>query len=93
LSGQIEEYTYHGAECKALPTALLLEAIEAGPVDLVTITAVDGLVKNERFSIFAGQYIVFEGTADAPLFIGPDLPEGMRVKNIESIQIGGVLVK
>jgi len=93
LSDRAEGYKYYDANCKALPIALLLEAAEAGPVDFVTITAADGLVKNERYSTFAGQMLVFEGTPDAPLFIGPDLPEGMRVKNIESIQIGGVLLK
>ena len=93
LSGQAEDYKYRDADCKALPVALLLEAAEAEPVDFVTMTSTDGLVKDERYATFAGQYIVFEGTPDAPLFIGPDLPEGMRVKNIESIQIGGVLLK
>jgi len=93
LSKQAQGYKYKDASCKALPAALLLEAAEAEPADFVTITSTDGLVKNERYSTFAGQYIVFEGTPDAPLFIGPDLPEGMRVKNIGSIQIGGVLLK
>ena len=93
LSGSIEAYKYYDADCKALPIALLLEAAQANRVDFVTITAADGLVKSERYSTFAGQMLVFEGTPDAPLFIGPDLPEGMRVKNIESIQIGEVLIK
>ncbi|MCL2299592.1 MAG: FMN-binding protein [Firmicutes bacterium] len=93
LGDKAESYKYKDADCKALPAALLLEAIGAGPADFVTFAATDGLVKDERYSTFAGQYIVFEGTPDAPLFIGPDLPEGMRVKNIESIRIGGVLVK
>jgi len=92
LSDSIEGYKYYDANCKALPIALLLEAAEADPVDFVTIIAADGLVKTERYSTFKRQMLVFEGTPDAPLFIGPDLPEGMRVKNIESIQIGGVLL-
>jgi len=93
LSDSIEGYKYYDADCKALPIALLLEAAGAEPVDFVTIIAADGLMKNERYSTFAGQMLVIEGTPDAPLFVGPDLPEGMRVKNIESIQIGEVLIK
>ncbi|MCL2495493.1 MAG: molybdopterin-dependent oxidoreductase [Oscillospiraceae bacterium] len=93
LSDRAEDYKYGDADCKALPIALLLEAAGAERADFVTITAADGLVKNERWSTFAGQLLVFEGTPEAPLFTGPDLPEGMRVKNVESIQIGGVLIK
>jgi hypothetical protein len=93
LRGSAEDYKYHDAACKALPIALLLEAAGAEPVDFVTIAAADGLVKSERYATFAGQMLVFEGTPEAPLFIGPDLPEGMRVKNVVSIQIGGVLLQ
>jgi len=93
LSEYVEGYKYHDADCEALPIALLLDAAQAGPADFVTITAADGLVKSERYSTFRGQMLVFDGTTDAPVFIGPDLPEGMRVKNIVSIQIGGVLLK
>jgi len=93
LLDRAEDYKYGDADCKALPIALLLEAAGAERADFVTITAADGLVKNERWSSFAGQLLVFEGTPEAPLFTGPDLPEGMRVKNVESIQIGGVLLR
>jgi len=93
LSDSAESYKYYDADCRALPIALLMEAAGVEQVDFVTITAADGLVKNERCSTFAGQMLVFEGTPEAPLFIGPDLPEGMRVKNIKSVQIGGVLLK
>jgi len=93
LSDRAEGYKYYDADCRALPIALLLEAIGAQPVDFVIITSADGLLKNERYSTFAAQMLVFQGTPDAPLFIGPDLPEGMRVKNVASFQVGGVLVK
>jgi len=93
LSDYVEDFHYYDALTRALPIAPLLEAIlQAEPPDFVTITATDGLIKTERFRTFAGQLIVFDGTEDAPLFIGPDLPVGMRVRNIESIQIGEILL-
>jgi len=92
LDDYIEEFKYYDADTLALPIAVLLEQLQTERVDFVTITAEDGLVKTERFSTFAGQVIVFDGTPDAPLFIGRDLPIGMRVRYIANIQIGEILV-
>ena len=93
LKGRAVEYEYHGDACKALPIALLLEEIGAGAAEVVTIKSADGLTKTEKYELFAAQLLVFEGTADAPLYTGESLPAGMRVKNVASIQVGGVLVK
>ena len=98
LLGQAEDYEYKGATCKALPIALLLEAPGMEPDALeeagfVTIISADGLTKTEKYDTFALQVLVFEGTPDAPLYTGPGLPEGMRVKNVSSVQIGGILIK
>jgi len=78
---------------KALPIALLLEEIGAGEVDFVTLRSVDGLTKTEKYKLFAGQLLVFEGTPDAPLYTGADLPAGMRLKKVASFQVGGILVQ
>ena len=93
LQGQAVAYEHGGAACKALPIALLLQETGAKKTEFVEIKAADGLEKTERYSVFSKQLLVFEGTPDAPLFAGPDLPEGMQVKNVTSIQIGDILIK
>jgi len=86
------DYEHKGAVCKALPLELLVRALDAEAAD-VTIKSADGLTKTEKYAIFTGQMLVFEGTPEAPLYTGPGLPEGMRVKNVASFQVGGTLVK
>jgi len=95
LKDQAEDYQYLGSICKALPLSLVLEmGIFSGvDTDFVTIKSTDGLTKTEQYATFAAQMLLFEGTADAPLYIGRDLPAGMRVKNVESFQVGCILVK
>ena len=93
LREQARDYQHKDADCKALPLAVLLAEIEADKADFVTIRSADGLTKSEKYDTFAAQVLVIEGTSEAPLYTGPDLPSGMRVKNVESIQINGVLVK
>jgi len=93
LQGQAQDYKVHDADCRALPLALLLREIGAEPAAFVTVKSADGLTKTEKYDTFAAQLLVFEGTPDAPLYTGPDLPSGMRVKNVVSFQIGGILVK
>jgi len=93
LREQAQAYEHKDAPCKALPLAALLAGIGAGEAEFVTIRSADGLTKTEKYDIFTAQFLVFEGTPEAPLYTGPELPSGMRVKNVESIQIGGVLVK
>ncbi|MCL2195686.1 MAG: molybdopterin-dependent oxidoreductase [Oscillospiraceae bacterium] len=96
LLAQLDEHTetfwHEGAETQALPIAAMLAHLDDPRSDFVIITADDGLVKNERFSTFSQQLIVFDGTELAPLFIGPNLPVGMRVHGMSSVQIGEVMV-
>jgi len=92
LADYAEDFKYYDADTQALPIARLLDYLDAERVDFVTMTAADGLVKTERFSTFSQQLLVFDGTEDAPLFIGPNLPIGMRVRHLVSIQIGETLV-
>jgi len=93
LQDRAQPYEHKDIACLALPMALLLAELDAGEAEFVTIMSADGLTKTEKYDTFAGQLLVIEGTPDAPLYTGPDLPSGMRVKHVESIQIGGVLVK
>ena len=91
---RVVDYEYKGDIYNALPISVLLGELDLGaePVEFVTIKSTDGLTKTEKYDIFAGQLLIIDGTPDAPLYIGPDLPAGMRVKNVESFQVGGVLV-
>jgi len=93
LKDKAVDYKYKDADCRAIPIAALLEAIGAEETDSVTLTAADGLTKTEKYELFAGQLLVTEGTPDAPLYTGPELPAGMQVKHVASIRVGGVLVK
>ena len=93
LKEQARPYEHKGEDCLALPMALLLAEIDAGEAEFVTVKSADGLTKTEKYDTFAGQFLVIEGTPDAPLYTGPEMPAGMRVKQVESIQAGGVLAK
>ncbi|MDR2687470.1 MAG: FMN-binding protein [Oscillospiraceae bacterium] len=93
LKPRAADYRHNGAGCRAIAISLLLEEINAEDVPFVTLKSADGLTKTEKYEVFAGQLLVFEGTPDAPLYTGPDLPEGMRPKNVASFQVGGALVR
>ena len=93
LKDRAEEYKYYDEICKALPISLLLNEIYAPKTANIIIKSADSLTRTEKYETFAAQLLVFEGTEAAPLYTGPELPAGMRVKNVVSFQIGGVLVK
>ena len=93
LKDQAQPYEHKEEDCLAIPMALLLAEIDAGEAQFVTIRSADGLTKTEKYDTFAGQFLVIEGTPDAPLYTGADLPAGMRLKNVANFQVGGVLVK
>ena len=93
LKNQARPYEYKEEQCLALPMALLLAEIDAGEAEFVTVKSADGLTKTEKYDTFAGQVLVIEGTPDAPLYTGPELPAGMRVKRVTGIQVGGVRVE
>ncbi|MCL2023127.1 MAG: molybdopterin-dependent oxidoreductase [Oscillospiraceae bacterium] len=92
LKDKAEEFKYYDAICLGIPTEYILEEIGVSDPVPVVIKAKDGLTRNEKFEMFAGQLIVFEGTQYAPLYIGANLPRGMRVKEVVSVQIGGILL-
>jgi len=87
LREQAQDYEYGGTACKALPLELVLQTIGAKKSDFVTLRSADGLTKTEQYDTFAAQLLVFDGTPDAPVYTGPDLPEGMRLKHVISIDV------
>ncbi|MCL2107166.1 MAG: FMN-binding protein [Oscillospiraceae bacterium] len=93
LRGQAEDYKYYDAACRAIPLELLLARLDTDKNGLVTIVSADGLEKTEKYDTFAAQLLLIEGSEYAPMYIGPNLPEGMRVKNVSSIQVGDILLK
>ena len=53
----------------------------------VSIKALDGLEKFEDNEVFRNAYIKLTGE-EAPMFLGPEIKEGMTVKNILTFNIG-----
>ncbi|SDK16410.1 molybdopterin-dependent oxidoreductase [Natronincola ferrireducens] len=77
-----EDYTYYDSVDQAIrPTDLIREFGDEKEEKTVYIKAVDGLEKNETNEIFQSGYIKVTGT-DAPMFLSPDIPKGMYVKDI-----------
>lgn len=74
-----EDYPYGDS----LDTAVAIKDIlqEVQKAEKVAIRAADGLEKNEEYDIFSSAMIKITGE-DVPLFISPDLPRGMRVKEM-----------
>ncbi len=73
------DYTYYESVDSAIAGKDFFSAEELN--NGIIIKAKDGLLKNETSEVFNGGYIKHTG-ADAPLFLSPDLPKGMHVKNI-----------
>jgi hypothetical protein len=70
-------------------TKALTEKYGAG-AESVTMSASDGLVKNETMDNFLKGYLKYTGEL-IPQFCSPDLPEGMNMNTIVSIRTGNVL--
>ncbi len=86
-----EDYTYYEATDKAIKTLTLLKefgrtGVESDmPVSDIFMEAVDDFTKTEKMDIFLTGYIKFTGE-NSPLFLSPDLPKGMHVKNLLKIE-------
>lgn len=83
-----EDYKYEASMDKAIKIERLLK--EFSPEDLdegVFIKAVDGLEKNEDNKVFRDAYIKTTGV-NSPMFLSPDMPEGMTVKKILWFNLG-----
>ncbi len=81
-----ENYKYYDSQDKAVSIDSILKKYITDTPDFVQLVAGD-MKKNEKYSIFSKQYIKISGE-ESPLFIGPDLPEGMRVKNLIYAKVG-----
>ena len=83
-----EDYTYYDSVDKAVKVENLLVSAKLQPASTsVMLQAVDGLKKNEDSKIFREGYLKISGN-DSPLFLSPDLPKGMFVKNILAFTCG-----
>lgn len=91
-----EEYTYYENSDQAVNTMDLLSAfgrtgIESDiPVSDLFMEAVDDFTKTETMDIFLTGYIKYTGE-NAPMFLSPDLPKGMHVKNLLKIENTGTV--
>jgi DMSO/TMAO reductase YedYZ molybdopterin-dependent catalytic subunit len=82
-----EDYTYYEATDQAVMTDSLLTSFGSKDANELFMEAVDDFTKTEKMDIFLTGYIKFTGEY-APLFLSPDLPKGMHVKNILMIKDG-----
>ena len=85
------EYKYHDSADRAVPIAVLIDEYVPARPDFVAMRALDGLEKNERYETFAAQFIKYTGE-NAPLYIGPNLAVGMRLREVLCMQVGGDVI-
>jgi len=86
-----EEYKYYDAIDQAVPTSQLLEKTGGLKTDTVEVVGIDGWARTETYDLYNNQYLKTTGE-DAPMFIGPDLPEGMRMKDVLYNKLGEDLI-
>jgi uncharacterized protein with FMN-binding domain len=91
LQDKAEDYKYHDNTDKAIPVSVIFEQYITPKPTFVSLSSVDELSKNDRYDTIAAQYIKFTGES-SPMFTGPQLPEGMRVKEIISMKIENVVI-
>lgn len=80
------DYKYKESMDTAVSMADLLEAV-GEKNDFIDLAGTDGWSKAEKWELAQAQYLKITGE-EAPMFVGPDLPEGMRLKKTLSIQSG-----
>lgn len=91
LQCQTEDYKYYDTVDKAITTEELLQKTVPEKSDSVGVSGLDGWARNETYDLYKNQYIKITGES-APMFIGPDLPEGMRMKEMLYNKIGKDLI-
>ncbi len=85
---ETEDYDYNGSIDKAVPAAdLLMEFREEDEQDFIKMISADGLEKNENKEIFEGGFLKIDGE-DSPVFLDPEIPRGMWLKDIFAIFYG-----
>ncbi|HZK57544.1 MAG TPA: molybdopterin-dependent oxidoreductase, partial [Clostridia bacterium] len=75
------DYEYYGERDKAIKTSDLLNKFIPEGEEQVFIKAADGLQRNETRETFKNAFIKVTGK-ESPMFLAPDLPEGMHIKGI-----------
>ncbi|GAA0177088.1 hypothetical protein SH2C18_03750 [Clostridium sediminicola] len=75
------DYTYYEKTDKAVKVDDLFKAYIPTASSDVNFVAADGFEKSEKIDVLLQGYIKNSGE-DVPLFLSPDLPKGMQVKNI-----------
>jgi len=84
-----EDYQYFENVDKAIKTRDLVNTYAGGvKAANVFMRARDGLQKNESPGNFLGAFIKISGQ-DAPVFLAPDMPQGMHVRELFLINYGG----
>jgi uncharacterized protein with FMN-binding domain len=86
-----ETYKYYDTIDQAVPTSQLLEKTGATKTETVDVAGMDGWARTENYDLYKNQYIKITGE-NAPMFIGPDLPEGMRMKDMLYNKLGKDLI-
>lgn len=83
-----EDYTYYESTDRAVKVDELLALLDIDVLlDTASFIASDGFEKNEQLDVFSKGYMKFTGE-DAPIFLSPDLPKGMYIKNIYLCTMG-----
>lgn len=82
-------YTYYESEDQAIKVADLFNKYVTQKVNNVKFAASDGFEKSEDFDVLMEGYIKTTGK-DSPLFTSPDLPKGMNVKKILTLNTGDI---
>ncbi len=91
LKDQAEDYKYYDSMDKAVPVSALFDALSMPKSQDVELSSTDEWGKRDKYDTVCDQYLKYTG-ADAPLFIGPQLPEGMRLKETVLMKAGNAAI-
>ncbi len=82
---------FEGADDEVIAARDFIDSFNNSPHNgYIAINAIDGFSKSELSTIFESGYLKYTGIY-APLFYGPDLPQGMHVKYILWLLYGDTL--
>lgn len=91
LACETSDYKYGDSVDKAVTVDELFAKQITETADFVELAAIDGWGKNDQYDLVAAQYIKITGER-APMFIGPELPEGMRLKETLYLKVGSQML-
>lgn len=87
---ELHDYTYYESNDQALKVAELFQKYNIAKDSTTKFVAGDGFEKTEKYEVLSGGYFKVTGE-NVPLFIAPDLPKGMQVKNFITASCGQVV--